>query len=108
MLSNMKRGVRKESLRFREKKYNRSSFLSESVLQNNFVNDLSTGNTSPPEIIFGPTIELFLSHRTSATVTFHKNIPSYGVIYLSPFEISMLLVIIRVQTGQFGLIGLRR
>lgn len=83
-----------------EKKYNRSSFLWESVLQNNFVNDLSTGNTSPPEIIFGPTIELFIRHRAPATVAFHKDsTPFYPKIYSSNFKISRLGVIIRIEAS---------
>ena len=72
------------------------SFLSESVFQNNFVNDLSTNNTSPSEIIFGPTIELFIRHQAPATVAFHKDSTSfYPKIYSSNFKISRLGVIIK-------------
>ena len=70
--------------------HERLTSRSGSILQDDLVNDLSADNASPPKIIFGPTIELFKSHRTSATVTFHKNIPSYGIIYPSPLEISRL------------------
>lgn len=42
------------------------------VLQDDPVNDLPAMNASPSEIILGLTIEFFVSHRTSATVTFHS------------------------------------
>jgi hypothetical protein len=45
--------------------------LSKSVLQDDTVNDLPAKNASPSEIILGLTIEFFVRHRTSATVTFH-------------------------------------
>ncbi len=45
--------------------------LSKSVLQDDSVNDLPAKNTSPSEIILVLAIEFFVSHRTSATVTFH-------------------------------------
>jgi hypothetical protein len=46
--------------------------LSKSVLQDDTVNDLPAKNASPSEIILGLTVEFFISHRTSATVTFHS------------------------------------
>jgi len=43
-----------------------------SVLQDDSVNDLPAKNTSPAEIILVLPIEFFVSHRTSAAVTFHS------------------------------------
>jgi hypothetical protein len=46
--------------------------FSKSVLQDDPINDLPAKNASPSEIILGLTIEFLVSHRTSATVTFHS------------------------------------
>jgi len=49
------------------------TFLSASVLQDDPVNDLPAKNASPSEIILGLAVEFFVSHRTSAAVTFHSS-----------------------------------
>jgi len=65
------------------------TFLSGSVLQDDFVNDLPTDNASPPEIIFGLAIELFIRHQTATTVANHKDSTSFQKgIYSSNFKIS--------------------
>jgi hypothetical protein len=40
-------------------------------------------------------------------ITFHKNIPSYGIIYPSLLEISMSVGTKGIQIGRFGLAELR-
>ena len=45
--------------------------FSKPVLQDDTVNDLPAKDASPSEIVLGLTIEFFVSHRTSTTVTFH-------------------------------------
>ena len=68
------------------------TFRSESVLQDNLVDNLSTGNASPSEIVFGLSVELFISHWTTATTTFHHGcLPLIILIYALLFEISMLM-----------------
>jgi hypothetical protein len=52
-----------------------STLLSESVLQDYRVNDLSANNASPPQKIFSLTIEFFISHNSTASIAFHGDPP---------------------------------
>lgn len=47
--------------------------LSKPILQDDPVNDVPAKNASPSEIVLSLTVEFFVSHRTSATVTFHSD-----------------------------------
>ena len=44
----------------------------EPVLQDDLVNDLSTGNASPSQKVLAVTIELLVDHHSVAAVAFHE------------------------------------
>jgi hypothetical protein len=50
-----------------------STSPSKSVLEDDPINDLPAKDASPSEKILGLTVEFFVRHRPSATVTFHSS-----------------------------------
>jgi hypothetical protein len=71
------------------------------------VNDLSTDNIFPLEIIFDLAIEFFVCHQIPAATTFYKYIPSNEGIYPSLSKFLRLEVTKRIQAEQSGLTGMR-
>jgi hypothetical protein len=55
--------------------FSASTLLSESVLQDHRVNDISAGNASPSKKIFNPTVKILISHKTTASIAFHGDPP---------------------------------
>jgi len=68
-------------------------FLFESILQDNFVNDLTAENASPSEKFLTNAVEFFEYHCSAAPITLHDEPPFPELVTISNFytNINILL-----------------